>query len=81
MTVAGIISAILVGLVIGALGRLVVPGRQAIPIWLTIIVGIIAAFSQENDREIRLAKKVSQRLNEAGSIAVAELGIYDHEVG
>jgi uncharacterized membrane protein YeaQ/YmgE (transglycosylase-associated protein family) len=44
VTVTGIISAILVGLVIGALGRLVVPGRQAIPIWLTIIVGIIAAF-------------------------------------
>ena len=44
MTVAGILSAILVGLVIGALGRLVVPGRQGIPIWLTIIVGIIAAF-------------------------------------
>jgi uncharacterized membrane protein YeaQ/YmgE (transglycosylase-associated protein family) len=42
--VAGIISAIIVGLVIGALGRLVVPGRQSIPIWLTIVVGIIAAF-------------------------------------
>ncbi|GIH19986.1 GlsB/YeaQ/YmgE family stress response membrane protein [Rugosimonospora africana] len=44
MTVAGIISAILVGLIIGALGRLVVPGRQNIPIWLTIVVGIVAAF-------------------------------------
>jgi uncharacterized membrane protein YeaQ/YmgE (transglycosylase-associated protein family) len=44
VTVAGIISAILVGLVIGALGRLVVPGRQNIPVWLTIVVGIIAAF-------------------------------------
>jgi uncharacterized membrane protein YeaQ/YmgE (transglycosylase-associated protein family) len=44
VTVAGIISAILVGLVVGALGRLVVPGRQNIPIWLTIVVGIIAAF-------------------------------------
>ncbi|GAA2365892.1 MULTISPECIES: GlsB/YeaQ/YmgE family stress response membrane protein [Catellatospora] len=43
MTVAGIISAIIVGLVIGALGRLVVPGRQNLPIWLTIIVGIVAA--------------------------------------
>jgi uncharacterized membrane protein YeaQ/YmgE (transglycosylase-associated protein family) len=42
--VTGIISAIIVGLVIGALGRLVVPGRQNIPIWLTILVGIIAAF-------------------------------------
>ncbi|MDI1462150.1 GlsB/YeaQ/YmgE family stress response membrane protein [Catellatospora sp. KI3] len=43
MTVAGIISAIIVGLVIGALGRLVVPGRQDMPIWLTILVGIVAA--------------------------------------
>jgi uncharacterized membrane protein YeaQ/YmgE (transglycosylase-associated protein family) len=39
-----IISAIVVGLIIGALGRLVVPGRQSIPIWLTIIIGIVAAF-------------------------------------
>ena len=44
MTSAGIISAILIGLVIGALGRLVVSGRQHIPIWLTILVGIEAAF-------------------------------------
>ena len=43
MTVTGIISAIVVGLIIGALGRLVVPGKQNIPIWLTIIVGIVAA--------------------------------------
>jgi uncharacterized membrane protein YeaQ/YmgE (transglycosylase-associated protein family) len=44
MTITGIISAIIVGLVIGALGRFVVPGRQPIPIWLTIVIGIIAAF-------------------------------------
>jgi uncharacterized membrane protein YeaQ/YmgE (transglycosylase-associated protein family) len=44
MTVTGIISAILIGLVIGILGRLVVPGKQNIPIWLTIVVGIAAAF-------------------------------------
>jgi uncharacterized membrane protein YeaQ/YmgE (transglycosylase-associated protein family) len=44
MTIAGIITAIIVGLIIGALGRLIVPGRQHIPIWLTIIVGIVAAF-------------------------------------
>ena len=43
MTVTGIISAIIVGLIIGALGRLVLPGRQAIPIWLTILIGIAAA--------------------------------------
>jgi uncharacterized membrane protein YeaQ/YmgE (transglycosylase-associated protein family) len=44
MTVTGIITAIIVGAIIGALGRLVVPGRQPIPIWLTIVVGIVAAF-------------------------------------
>lgn len=43
MEITGIISALIIGLVIGALGRLVVPGRQRIPIWLTIIIGIIAA--------------------------------------
>src|SRR5213078_2565353 len=43
MTVTGIISAIVVGFIIGALGRLVVPGKQNIPIWLTIVVGIVAA--------------------------------------
>jgi uncharacterized membrane protein YeaQ/YmgE (transglycosylase-associated protein family) len=31
------------GLIIGALGRLVVPGRQDLPIWLTILIGIVAA--------------------------------------
>lgn len=44
MAITGIISAIIVGLIIGALGRLVVPGRQPIPIWLTIVIGIVASF-------------------------------------
>jgi len=43
VTVTGIIMAIIIGLVVGALGRLVLPGRQNIPIWLTIVVGIVAA--------------------------------------
>jgi uncharacterized membrane protein YeaQ/YmgE (transglycosylase-associated protein family) len=43
VTASGIISAIIIGLIIGALGRLVVPGRQPIPIWLTIVIGIAAA--------------------------------------
>ena len=44
MTITGIISAIVIGAIIGLLGRLVVPGRQHIPIWLTIVIGIVAAF-------------------------------------
>jgi uncharacterized membrane protein YeaQ/YmgE (transglycosylase-associated protein family) len=44
LTPTGIISAIVIGLIIGSLGRLVVPGKQPIPIWLTILVGIVAAY-------------------------------------
>ena len=44
MGITGIISALVVGLIIGALGRLVAPGRQGIKIWLTIVIGIVAAF-------------------------------------
>ena len=43
MTVTGIITALIVGLIIGALGRLVVPGKQNIPIWLTLLIGVVAA--------------------------------------
>ena len=43
MTIEGIISAIIIGAIIGVLARLVLPGRQNIPIWLTIVVGIVAA--------------------------------------
>ena len=43
MSVTGIVTALIVGLVIGALGRLVVPGKQNIPIWLTMVIGVVAA--------------------------------------
>jgi uncharacterized membrane protein YeaQ/YmgE (transglycosylase-associated protein family) len=43
MEITGIFTAIVIGLIIGALGRLVVPGPQRIPIWLTLLIGIVAA--------------------------------------
>src|SRR6266545_2210209 len=43
MTITGIITALVIGLIIGALGRLVVPGKQNIPIWLTMVIGVVAA--------------------------------------
>ena len=45
MTVTGILSAIIFGTIIGAIGRLLVPGKQTMPIWLTIAVGVLAAFA------------------------------------
>ncbi|MFF4660867.1 GlsB/YeaQ/YmgE family stress response membrane protein [Streptomyces sp. NPDC001381] len=43
MEIDGIISAIFIGIVIGVLGRLVIPGRQRIGVLWTILVGIVAA--------------------------------------
>ncbi|MEU6607168.1 GlsB/YeaQ/YmgE family stress response membrane protein [Streptomyces shenzhenensis] len=43
MEISSIIGAIVIGIVIGVLGRLVVPGRQRIGVVLTIVVGIVAA--------------------------------------
>jgi uncharacterized membrane protein YeaQ/YmgE (transglycosylase-associated protein family) len=43
MTIASILGAIVIGAIIGALGRLVLPGKQDIGIILTIVVGIVAA--------------------------------------
>lgn len=43
MEITGIISALLIGALVGGLGRLVVPGRQHISLLVTILVGIGAA--------------------------------------
>ena len=44
MTITGIITAILIGTVVGILGRLGLPGKQPIGMLLTIGVGIVSAF-------------------------------------
>ena len=43
MTVTGIFTAIIIGAIIGALARLLLPGKQKIGILLTVGVGIVAA--------------------------------------
>ncbi|MEV0677949.1 GlsB/YeaQ/YmgE family stress response membrane protein [Actinosynnema sp. NPDC050436] len=43
MEITGIISALFIGVIIGGLGRLVVPGRQKISLLMTVLVGIAAA--------------------------------------
>ncbi|HEY9437706.1 MAG TPA: GlsB/YeaQ/YmgE family stress response membrane protein [Streptomyces sp.] len=35
--------ALIAGLIIGLLAKLVVPGRQPIPLWLTLLLGIVGA--------------------------------------
>jgi uncharacterized membrane protein YeaQ/YmgE (transglycosylase-associated protein family) len=43
MEISGFFTAIVIGLVVGALGRLVLPGRQPIGFWRTLLIGVIAA--------------------------------------
>jgi uncharacterized membrane protein YeaQ/YmgE (transglycosylase-associated protein family) len=40
-----IVWAIIAGLIIGLLAKLVLPGRQPIPLWLTILVGIVGGLA------------------------------------
>ncbi|EFE71404.1 MULTISPECIES: GlsB/YeaQ/YmgE family stress response membrane protein [Streptomyces] len=35
--------AIIAGLIIGLLAKLVLPGRQPIPLWMTVLLGILGA--------------------------------------
>jgi uncharacterized membrane protein YeaQ/YmgE (transglycosylase-associated protein family) len=37
--------AIVVGLVLGLIAKAIIPGRQAIPLWLTTVLGILGALA------------------------------------
>ena len=43
MGLGDIVAILVSGLVIGALGRLAVPGPDPMPIWLTILLGIVGS--------------------------------------
>jgi uncharacterized membrane protein YeaQ/YmgE (transglycosylase-associated protein family) len=43
MEITGVLSALFIGVVVGALGRLALPGRQKIGFLLTVLIGIVAA--------------------------------------
>lgn len=43
MEITGLITAIIIGVIIGYTGRLVAPGKHRISVLLTILVGIVAA--------------------------------------
>lgn len=44
MSTSGIFTAILAGIVLGILGRIIVPGTQAIGWILTFVLGLVGAF-------------------------------------
>src|SRR5580692_8995118 len=37
--------AVVAGLIVGVVARLIVPGKQAIPIWLTALIGLLGALA------------------------------------
>jgi uncharacterized membrane protein YeaQ/YmgE (transglycosylase-associated protein family) len=44
MTIGEAIGYLLVGCVVGPIARLLVPGEDPMPIWMTIVVGAVGAF-------------------------------------
>jgi uncharacterized membrane protein YeaQ/YmgE (transglycosylase-associated protein family) len=77
MTIGGVVTAIIVGLVVGALGRILLPGRQRIGILLTILVGVVAAFAGTAiARAIGVADSPGVDWTEIGfQVAVAAVGV------
>ena len=45
MTLTDVFAIVLTGLVVGALGRLAVPGRDPMPLWLTVLIGIAGSIA------------------------------------
>ncbi|MEU5906739.1 GlsB/YeaQ/YmgE family stress response membrane protein [Micromonospora sp. NPDC047527] len=43
MSISGLVSAVVVGVVVGPLGRRVVPGPHSVPLWVALTVGVVAA--------------------------------------
>lgn len=70
---ADLVSAAVTGLVIGALGRLVVPGRQAIGCLFTILIGVLGAVA--GTAIARAADLHHWLIVLACQVAVAALGV------
>ena len=68
MDLGDVVFIILAGLVIGALGRLAVPGPDPMPIWLTILFGVVGAF-------IGGALAIALGFGGAGGVLVFAVGV------
>jgi uncharacterized membrane protein YeaQ/YmgE (transglycosylase-associated protein family) len=44
MTIGEILGFLLIGCIVGPLARLIVPGEDPMPIWMTIVLGAVGAF-------------------------------------
>jgi uncharacterized membrane protein YeaQ/YmgE (transglycosylase-associated protein family) len=45
MTIGGLAAAAVLGAVIGVLGKLLMPARPGMPLWLLMATGVVAAFA------------------------------------
>lgn len=45
MTIGGLAAAVVLGAVIGVLGKLLLPGCPGMPVWLLMATGVVAAFA------------------------------------
>ena len=74
----GIITLLIVGLVVGALARAVLPGRQGLPIWLTMLIGagsLLLAGLVVPGRNRLLIEVIVGTVIAAGIIALTQGGV------
>ncbi|ARF61017.1 signal peptidase [Streptomyces violaceoruber] len=76
----GWLWAIIVGLVLGVIARAILPGKQDIPLWLTVVIGILGSIlgnavagwiGVEDTKGIDWIRHVLQL---AGAVAVVAVG-------
>jgi uncharacterized membrane protein YeaQ/YmgE (transglycosylase-associated protein family) len=81
MEISGIFTAVIIGLIIGGLGRLVLPGKQKIGFWLTLLIGVVAALigtfiaaaiGVDDTRGIDWIELILQIALAAGGVALVE---------
>jgi uncharacterized membrane protein YeaQ/YmgE (transglycosylase-associated protein family) len=77
MTITGALSAVIFGAIIGAIGRLLVPGKESMPIWLTIAVGVVSAFAGTGlDKLVGLKAHGFNFWETIFQIGIATLGVF-----
>ncbi|MGY0233818.1 GlsB/YeaQ/YmgE family stress response membrane protein [Longispora urticae] len=80
MTLAAVLSALLVGIVVGVVERLALPGHRYVPTWVTMLIGALAAvigtvivrgLGLAETRGVATVEVVVQLVLAAGCVALA----------
>ncbi len=76
-----IVSIVIVGLIAGAVARLLIPGKQDIGILMTIVLGIVDPRTPATEAALALADRIEQLAVRVGvPRGLAQLGVSDDDL-